>query len=345
MSYNTLFNEEKVHDYLRCVNKIQEVLKKYGCENRLVIANLSLRNQEGIRALYSYLEKEKRTFSNQSFQIEPYEYYKNGNSVEMVKPINDYDIHKDFLNMEHTLKFYKKNVKNRFVTSWKHNLHQFNLMNDSCYKGALIIKNFINCFGLVDSLSVETSLDAMYSYNYRKGTLFGGDGLVSYHGIKKPAYYAYLFMGMVGNFYLNHNENMMVFKNSDGNYHIIAHNCKTLGYKYYMEEDNLDIHHIDEYYENQESIKIQATINNVENGTYTVKAKSISSQGGSVQDELRRMTNNYYEPLHPSDIEFLKNVSIPRITIKSIEVKDGVLFIDEVLRANEFVMIHIIKQF
>jgi beta-xylosidase len=184
----------------------------------------------------------------------------------------------------------------------------------------------------------------MYDSIHQTDLMIGGDGLVTYHGIRKPSFFAYQFMNTVGNWYLNRNDNIAVFTNDYGNYHVIAHNCKSLGYRYYMEENNLDLKNLNSYFENEDPLEVRIRIDHVENGLYEIKTRSISSKGGSVQDEMERMKPGEVSFIHPHDIEFLESVSIPHISLKEVTVDSGVLDVSVILEPNEFVMIHIIHE-
>jgi hypothetical protein len=89
---------------------------------------------------------------------------------------------------------------------------------------------------------------------------------------------------------------------------------------------------------------VRIRIDHVENGLYEIKTRSISSKGGSVQDEMERMKPGEVSFIHPHDIEFLESVSIPHISLKEVTVDSGVLDVSVILEPNEFVMIHIIHE-
>ena len=344
LTYNTVFDQKKAESYCEYIRKILEVLSFYGCDRNFVIAGLTLGNREGIRNLYQYLESSDLKFVNQSFMAEPYVYYEDENGMKMVRPTQENDIHNDLLTLKQTNNYFKEVVENVFIVSWRENLQQYNIVNDSCYKGALIIKKFMECFGQVNALSPNILLDSMYDSIHQTDVLIGGNGLVSYHGIRKPSFYAYQFMNALGNWYLNRNDNIAAFTNDYGNYHVIAHNCKSLGYRYFMEENNLDVKNLGSYFENTDPLETRIRISHVENGLYLIKTRSISSKGGSVQDEMERMKPEDVSFVHPHDIEFLERVSVPHINLKEVTVDNGILDISVVLEPNEFVFIHIIRE-
>lgn len=344
LTYNTVFDQEKAYSYLEYVRKITDVLRFYGCDRNFVMGGISLGNRKGIRNLYRYLTDNDLQFINQSFMAEPYIYYEDENGMKMIRPTQESDIHNALLTLKQTDDYFRNVVENVFIVSWRDTLQQYNILNDSCYKGALVMKKFLECFGQVDSLSPSILLDSMYDSIHQTDVLIGGDGMVSYHGIRKPSFFAYQFMNTVGNWYLNRNDNIAVFTNDYGNYHVLAHNCKGLGYRYYMEENNLDVKNLDSYFENEDPLEARIRIEHVENGLYEIKTRSISEKGGSVQDEMERMKPGAVSFLHPHDIEFLESVSIPHISLKEVTVDNGVLDLTVILEPNEFVFIHIIHE-
>ena len=344
LTYNTVFDRQKAESYCGYVQRILDVLKIYGCDRHFVIAGCTLGNKEGIRNLHEYLKANDLKFENQSFVAEPYIYYEDENGMKTVRPVQENDIHNDLLTLKQTDSYFKEAVENVFIVSWRDNLQQYNIINDSCYKGALTVKKFLECFGQVSSISPNILLDSMYDSMHLTDVLIGGNGMVSYHGIRKPSFYAYQFMNMVGNWYLNRNDNIAVFANDYGNYHIIAHNCKNLGYKYFMEGDNPDVKNLNSYFENSDPLETRIRISHAANGLYKIKTRSISQKGGSVQDEMERMKPGEVSFIHPNDINFLERVSIPHISLKEVTVDDGILDISVVLEPNEFVFIHVIYE-
>ena len=67
-----------------------------------------------------------------------------------------------------------------------------------------------------------------------KAGAFGGGGLLSPGGIRKPAYYAYYFLNKLENTLLFKNENMIITSGSDGHIVICSHNYKHYNFKYYF---------------------------------------------------------------------------------------------------------------
>lgn len=89
-------------------------------------------------------------------------------------------------------------------------------------------------------------------------------------------------------------------------------------------------------------MQINVKINHVKNGLYYVKTRSISPKNGSVQDEWVRM--GQVENLTEQDIEYLRRISTPKISIHEYSVTNQTLNIRIVLDAHEMQCVHIFRQ-
>ncbi|MDO4467394.1 MAG: helix-turn-helix domain-containing protein [Bacillota bacterium] len=343
--YNTIFDTKKMESYLEAYRRFQDIMDHFEINMKLMGAGLSLGNREGILRYFECLEKKGMVIENQTFQAEPYIYYKNEQGILLCKPNDNMDIHQDIVQLKRLNTEYEKYIKHTYLVSYRDDIMPLNLLNDSCRKGAYIIQQILNCYGQVDSLSGYIPLDAMYEYDVQKEVLFGGEGLISYQGIHKPSFYAYSFLNKTRELFLYKNENAIFFKNLYGNYQIVAHNCKNLGYNYYLENENLNYRNIDSYFENNDVLRIHVKIDHVQNGTYIIKQRTVSKQGGSVQDELYRMMDNKSTYFHPNDLQYLESISVPKMRLKTVMVENNTFETIIELEANEFAYLHIIHQY
>lgn len=74
------------------------------------------------------------------------------------------------------------------VTEWSSTISNRNVLNDSCYKGAYILKGIIDCFDKVEVLGYWVGSDIFAEHLDSSRMLFGGCGLINSRGIKKPAF-------------------------------------------------------------------------------------------------------------------------------------------------------------
>lgn len=343
--YNTLFHTEKAEAYWTFYQQITQVLRSFEIDEALLGPGMTLGNWRGLRAFYEYMEQNGLSLPAQTLSAEPYTCHITDDGISVTRTTDSSYIKNMLLGLRQHSRFFRQEVKHIYITSWVDTLLHTNLMNDSCYRGATIIKNIIDCFGTVDILAHGMPFDAAYQENLQGSVLFGGDGLLSKHGLHKPSFYAYYFMHRVGDYYLTRDEHSIVFGNGETNYQILCHNRKRLSHRYYLDEGRLTWDHFPDYFDDLEPLELSYQLTGMKNGTYVVKSRSVSQAHGSVQDEFYRMAEDETVYIHRNDLDYLRQVSVPQVRLKIYTVTDGTLSLPVTLSANEFCYLHIIYQY
>ena len=344
LEYNTLFNEEKAELYWKLYDKIKEILVIYQIPE-LLGAGLVLGDWDGIRQFEAFAKKNHRKLSALTMQVKPYMCRETGEGIA-VNRVTDSGYVKNQLQIfrENFPKFIS-DVSDIYITDYYDSIQRMNILNDSCYRGAAIIKNVIECFGKTSALPHSVLLDLSYANGIRDKVLFGGDGLITKQGLRKPSYYAYSFLQKAGPYYLGKKENAIIFGNEFSEYQIICHNCKRLSYHYYLDEMEQRLEKINQYFVDENEKKLKFRLENVKNGRYIVKRHSVNMQHGSVQDEVRRIAP--YESLlvpaflHKDEVDYLKQILVPQQTLRTYEVENGVLELQITLAVNEISYLNI----
>lgn len=226
------------------------------------------------------------------------------------------------------------------VTEWSSTISNRNILNDSCYKGAYILKNIIDCFGRVGVLGYWTGSDIFAEHLDTNRLLFGGCGLVSASGIKKPAFYAYRFLNYQGKYLLFRGKNSIVTTNGNNNYSVACHNYRHLNYRYYLKQENeLKMETAYQLFEDSQPLQLNYQLTNVKNGKYKIKTYSISSESGSIQEELHKIGDA--GSLSRAETGYLERICTPRIQIRTCQVTQNVLNFETKLQAQEIQYIHI----
>jgi len=235
-------------------------------------------------------------------------------------------------------------VQEIHVTEWNLTVSQRNTMNDSCFKGAYVMKNIIESIGRANIMGYWIGSDSFGDFYDSSALLNGGGGLISKDGIRKPAFYAFNFLNHMGEFLLRKDDNCIVTSNGHYDYFIACHNYKHFNYQYYMKsEDDIDISKQHRFFIDNEKIKLSFQINNVKNGTYRLITHSINNEHGSAQDEWMRM--EFYEHMNQKEIDYLKKSCIPRIFMHTCVAKEGVLNLETILEPNEIQLLQIVYQY
>lgn len=255
---------------------------------------------------------------------------------------NNPNVMRDFiLGVKNVMNEHGFSVSELHISEWNLSVSNRNYLNDSCFKGAYVMKNIIDNWREVDLMGYWIGSDLFSEFTDTSRLLNGGGGLISRDGIRKPAYCAMDFLNQMGRYYIGSNENCMITTSGRDSYSIACHNYKHPNIQYYMKrEDDIDIRKIHQFFDDLRPLKISFRIRNVRNGTYQMKIRSINTRYGSVQNEWLRM--GLSDNLNSQDVDYLRNICTPHITIQNCTVTDNTLIFDTILEAQEIQYIHLI---
>lgn len=220
------------------------------------------------------------------------------------------------------------------VTEWSFTLSNRNSLNDSSFKAAYVMKNLIQTVGEADLLGYWMATD-IYSEKIDSGAvLHGGCGMITKMGIRKPVYFAFKTMNHLEKYVLGKNRNSILTHNGKGIFFIACHNYKHFNFRYYTQKENeIEVENQQRLFEDNESLQLHFKIHHVNNGRYCVKTFSVSEEYGNIQTEWRKM--EYFSELSPLEYSYLREICQPRLSIRQLEVTDGVLEFETRLEAQE----------
>lgn len=225
------------------------------------------------------------------------------------------------------------------LSEWNFTVSSRNFINDSVFKGAYIIKNILAMTGRVDVAGYWFASDLFSEFYDSEHLLNGSGGLITKDRICKPAYYGMYFLSRLERYLLAYNEDGMITANGRGSYTIVCHNYKHPGYHYYRErEGNISAQQCAGFFD--DDIKeVSFEIRGVKNGTYQIKTRMVDEENGSVLNEWELM--GYTDELTADDVDYLRQICVPRIKVETADVKDGVLRLRSSLKANAIALIHV----
>ena len=220
------------------------------------------------------------------------------------------------------------------VTEWSSTLSNRNCLNDGCYKSAYIMKNLIENYDEVDALGYWVATDIFSESIDSEQFLFGGCGLITRNGVRKPAYFAFDFMNHLEQYIVGRSKNAIVSYKENGLFFICCHNYKHLNFRYYSRNENeIEMENQQRFYSDNESMQMSFKINNVNNGTYIVKMFSVSQTNGNVQNEWKEL--DYFNDLSLQEVDYLRRWCQPKLTIRKVEAVDHVLTVETRIAAQE----------
>lgn len=225
------------------------------------------------------------------------------------------------------------------VNEWNFTVSNRNVFNDGYGQGAYILKTSINMTGNVDFMAYWHGLD-IYSEYYDSEVLNGDSGMISRDGIRKPSFYAFYFLNKLQPNILKKDENCIVTTNGRGKYVIACHNYKKLSADYaFAEEDQISVEQQEQYWEDTKELNLKLRLKQVQNGEYQVKVYYVNKENGNAQELWKKL--DYTKRLAKDEVEYLKKRATPAMEMKSIKVENGVLELENLLKAQEIRLLDI----
>ncbi len=213
------------------------------------------------------------------------------------------------------------------ISEWSSTVSNRNILNDSCYKAAYIVKSMIDSIGMADEIGYWVGTDLFAEYFDSKKILFGGCGLMSKDGIKKPAFFAYRYLNGMEPYLVGKDDHCLVTTDGHDNYGIICHNYCHLNYKYYLKrEDEIEVNQLERLFADSDRIELSLQIKGVRRGKYKIKIYSMSPEHGSALGEWMEMGTD--RELMREDIEYLQRICTPRIRVMEYEATEPELNFD-----------------
>ncbi len=227
-----------------------------------------------------------------------------------------------------------------YVTEWNMSISDRNYINDSCFKGAYIVKNVLDVYGQVKELGYFHASDHVAEYFDTNALLQGSMGLMTKDNILKPAAFAFDFLNRLYPYCVGHGDNYLISTDEHQTYGIICHNQKKLNYNYYfINEDQIEKEHLWKYFDDRDRLELKFLLQNVENGTYQARIYRINEKNGSILDIWAEL--DYEKELSREDIKYFRRVCEPKMSMQTYEAKNGKLKLQVSLSANEFAFVKI----
>lgn len=244
----------------------------------------------------------------------------------------------------------KKYLRNAGITTDRVYVSEFNitisdrnLINDTCFHGACIVKSLIDIYGSVSAAACISGSDRTAEYYDSSELLHGGKGLISKDSIFKPSAFAIQFLNKLYPYYIGKSDHYIISKDKKDNYSIVCHNMRKLGYLYFStSEEKLQKERMEQYFEDSSNLEIEIHLDDVANGTYLVRTLRVNNEHGSILDAWKDM--GYYSELSSEDIGYLRKICEPKFVMQPSHVTNHKLELKLMMQANEIAYINIEKQ-
>lgn len=227
-----------------------------------------------------------------------------------------------------------------WVTEWNLTISDRNIMNDTCFKSAFLVKNILECHSLVGQIAYFLLSDRVSESYDSALLLFGGTGLLSKDGILKPAGLAYRLLNGLFQQYVGFDEHCLVTADGCGAFAILCYNQMILNHNYYLtREDALQRENISQYFESRTLLHLTISLKGVSSGSYRVKAYEVEPKAGSILNAWADL--DYQRALSRQDIQYLKRICGAKMTMSTVETERENLTLDLQLVPNEIRLVYL----
>ena len=250
--------------------------------------------------------------------------------------------------MAHSLDVIRSNLSTYpklpiYITEWSSTSSHRDWLNDTCYRSAYIVKNILENYDQVESFGNWCLSDTLEELPFDNQFFYGEMGLFTCSGIKKPAYYAYVFLNKLMNTLVDRGPGYFVTANQKGDYIILLYNYIHIS-PLYAQGILFNVTYIERYnaFVDPSPMDIDLTLTNAENGNYILTEHMVNRDHGSAFDEWVRMGA---VPLSTEEeIRILKGRSMPKLNKTRIEVNNRRINYYAELEPHEIRLIEIRKK-
>jgi beta-xylosidase/AraC-like DNA-binding protein len=234
--------------------------------------------------------------------------------------------------------------KELHVSEWNFSISSRNSLNDSCMKGAYLVRDILESLDLADVMGYWVGTDLYSAYADTRSILYGGGGLLSRDGIRKPAFYAFDFMNHLGRYVYRREDCYIITDNGSGNWRIVCHNLKNMSHRYsLMREGEIPISEQNNLFEDVKKRSIHFSLPGKAGGTYLLKRLTVNQRSGSLQDEWVSMSSP--EEMSRDEIRYLSRIVTPGMAMKRLDADNGRLSFDITMEPNEITYVHLTCQY
>lgn len=229
-----------------------------------------------------------------------------------------------------------------YITEWNLTVSDRNYINDTCFKGAYIIKNYLDFYDIINMAGYFVGSDRISEHYDSNELLYGGVGILSKDGILKPAGFAFEFLNRLYPYFIGKGENYIISSDSHGAFGIVCHNMRRLSYNYYFtKEDEIEKDTIWKYSEDRKQKELKIILRDIEPGEYQQKIYRINSKNGNVLGIWKEM--GFIRELDREDVKYFRRVCEPKMLIENINVVRHQIEIDLTMEPNEIAFVRIRK--
>lgn len=230
-------------------------------------------------------------------------------------------------------------IQTLHISEWNASISHRELLSDTAFQAAYVVKNILENQEAVDSLCYWTLSDSIKEVRLTNRLYHGGLGLFTYNGIKKASYQAFRLLSKLGNTKLDAGDGYYICR-SDNSVQILLYNYQHYS-QLYADGELFDMTFLNRYtpFLNPTNKKFSLPVTGLKSGKHLVTETILNPAHGSSFDkwvELGALPLQSKE-----DFDYLQSVSIPKMQKRMIDVKEDSMDFSATLEPHEVRLIEI----
>lgn len=214
-----------------------------------------------------------------------------------------------------------------------------NYIHDSIFHAVFLLYNILNNYKDFKGMGFWRLTDLSEEYKDINTPLFGGNGLVSVDGLKKPVFHAYKLLSYLGNNVVTSGTNYIITSKGSESIQILIFNYSHPTSVTLSKLDHTNLpSQINELFVDTSEMNYRFILKDIPTGTYRFKTHILNKDFGSVLDHWIKLGTNIR--LNKNEIEYIQNLSRPKQAIEYVDVESEII-LEGKIGSNEVKLIQI----
>jgi len=225
------------------------------------------------------------------------------------------------------------------VTEWNASIISSELLSDTAFQGAYVVKNVLENYDSTESLCYWTLSDVVIPGKLTADLFHGGLGLFTYNGIKKASYQAFRLLGKLGDEKLASGDGYFITRSNTG-WQIILYNYQHYS-ELYARGEMFDMTFTNRYtpFPNAARQKFSLVLEGFTEQNYLLTETTLGQKHGSSFDKWLELGAL---PLQDQEeLAYLQSASLPLVQKRVVSTKDGKMELSATLDPHEVRFIEI----
>lgn len=230
-----------------------------------------------------------------------------------------------------------------WVTAFGPEVRTRNHVSDSCYQASFIAKNTIDLIGLVDVIGYWQLSDIDTEYIDTSRILFGGTGILSKDGLKKPGFTTLKRLSRINTNLIEKSGSLLMTTNGINTYNIVLYNYAHFNHMYCLTSGKgVTYDNVYTTFDDAATKNISVSLNGLRHGRYKVITTTLNRASGSIFDEWLRY--GIIDELQPHDIRYLQDIVHPHRSVRHQDCKSGSLMLTLQMLPHEVKFLMLIRE-